>query len=602
MTKDLFKLSIAAIMALSFVGCDDDSSSDDNGDACTENAIRCADDGSSTQICKNGEWGLDQACSNGCENNACKANTSDKCDAGAKKCANDGSKVLVCENNAWKDGEACSNGCSDGVCKTNTSTCDAGAKKCADDGSKVLVCENNAWKDGEACSNGCESGACIPGAIVGDYCEKGGELKCSDDGNSLMICKNGSWSVKNPCASGCDSDSLACKAAAECDPKTYVEKCDGTRILTCGDKGKVEVSLDCADYYGSDMTCGQVKASKSIGCYNIETGFCNKGDANVKECWGGYLGEWKCVEAEDNKYIWDEVDSESEVECESGFCTDDHTACAEIEGLDEECTSDEYPEQCKGSIITYCSWGYVGAESCQDYGYDTCGSLAGSVNCYNKCEAGSAPKSFCEYSDYYEAYVVGTSSCVAGDDGNHYVKKSGNQLCHDGCNATHDGCKFADSGMDCTVDSYPDKCADEVTRAYCYVEESETYGDEINGFVVNEECDVENGETCKVIDGKAKCIRTCSKEGDKTQRCAEDSYGIFVSKDVCTDVDGILVWKIDSYEDCNVGCDEDSAACIEPTEGDACDWYSFTETCKDNTTMVYCDDSVVFESCGAGQV
>ncbi len=290
-----------ALLCLLLSGCDE-GNSENNVQACSAGSTQCTNDGL-IQTCTNGEWGTAVACETGktCKGTTCVADEiPQKCTNNATQCTNDG-LIQTCTNGEWGTAVACG--------------------------------ENKK----------CEGNTCISTEILPD--RTCGSTKCT----GTQLCLN------NVCV---ERNNKAVENI-ECNPKTFVESCDGNKLVYCYDDPQDEDPAvthvaDCSED-GSNSTCA-LMMDKNLGNCISQDEKCNaETTGNFTLCFDmeyttSYMETRVCALATDGKYYpfrddWEEIDC-------IGVCVDKYT-CNTEKGNTYVCTEPN-TQFCDGNIIVYC--------------------------------------------------------------------------------------------------------------------------------------------------------------------------------------------------------------------------------------------------------
>ena len=294
------KLSMIAVMAMAVASCSDDINDDgkDSPKKCVDGAKHCV--AGIPQLCVDGVW-VQSACKEGqlCSYGVCKDNCTNN---GAKQCSAAGVPEL-CVDGVWVQAAACSGAktCVDGVCKDN---CTNGAKRCV---------------------------AGVP-----------------------QLCMGGEWAVQAACSGGQTCVEGVCtggKLGASCNEATFVDFCDGNKLVFCDedDGGVLEDDCDSTELL-DDLLCLPFASYKVYGCvpahYECATAgqsqLCTEylGNYGFSYLWGG-----ACHVASNGKSYMVEIE---EAKICSSACTS-ATTC-EVRA----CSVTDYVASCNDNVALTC--------------------------------------------------------------------------------------------------------------------------------------------------------------------------------------------------------------------------------------------------------
>ncbi len=567
----LVKASILAVLC-TMVGCaDNDDAGKDKG--CTESQCK---DANTLAFCNNGV-ALDVPCELGCDmaTNACKsavpscssdmclnANTLQKCNADGTTseipCANgcdfataackdasasctisvcqDNSTLLACANGQQSKVE-CPYGCEAGACK---SECKANYCK---DGATLITCANGV-ETAQVCERGCDAGACKE-ACTANFCR---------DASNLMVCNaDGSMSLTN-CPYGCDAG--ACKTSAGACTDGAVQ-CNGNSLNVCVNGAWVERA--CANGCENGACIGEEPKCENGAkeCVDGNTArVCVAGDWNVTACTNGCengacvtapvdactTGSKKC----DDKTVMNCVDGK----WVAGDVCDDiclNGACANARDLPKEgdACDENFKEICAGNTGYYCSQGQVALLDCAGHDLDCVVRAADDyADCSEACKAGDPAIGECV--SYMGYPLAVTYNCEATTDGGYAYFQGDYEFCEVSCSEG----KCSDDPQP-PVDVTYELCSDD-----CSLQDGRTCA---------EACKEESATSTCVLDSDnyIECSEACSKAGDTTPVCITSQGTGYLLNQVCTDVDGKLLYITDysDYSACANGCNPAGTAC-----------------------------------------
>ncbi len=307
----------------------------------------CVDNTTPKDLCGGVECGVSQTC----VNNVCVDNTTPKDLCGGVECGVNQTCVNnVCvDNTTPKDlcgGVECgvNQTCVNNVCVDNTGNCSANARKCETDLQPVM-CIGGAWQKIAACSSGtqCVDGECKSTALSEDEAKlrQCGTTKCT--GNQL--CQNGQCVERNS----------AMVAGKPCDPKTFLESCEGDSLVYCYvDPEGVSDPVTAVTKCENGAKCA-LRIDKNFGICVREDPAC-KAPGTFTFCFDqgvgavSYLDYRECAMATDGKYYPFRMEFES-TDC-IGSCIDAYT-CDEVDNL-KSCTYGTSQSYCDGTTVVYC--------------------------------------------------------------------------------------------------------------------------------------------------------------------------------------------------------------------------------------------------------
>ena len=353
--KHIISVVFSALFVFSACGEDDSTSKKQENppstsDLCKDKSVgdKCAE-GKTCQaegdklVCKPSDTPQDDLCKD--------KSAGDECAEG-KTCQKDGDK-LVCKPSDTSQDDLCKD-------KTAGDECAEG-KTCQKDGDK-LVCKAADTSQDDLCKD----------KTAGDECAEG--KTCQKDGDKL-VCKSGGnlddekeWACGTEVCRGsqyCDLEAKKCidrgeKAVAgkPCDKSTFVENCDGSKVVYCWE-GKTVVN-DCNETIDKDTQqvsiCAMKRNENFAACVfdnnrcNAEvvgrTRLCVESNPGTPD-YRSYWEYFDCERATDGKYYMFKT-GETE-DCVAG-CIDD-ALCA---STDDPCDSATYKSHCDGGLLMEC--------------------------------------------------------------------------------------------------------------------------------------------------------------------------------------------------------------------------------------------------------
>ncbi|MBQ1926874.1 MAG: hypothetical protein II180_12245 [Proteobacteria bacterium] len=607
----LVKASILAVLC-TLVGCAEKEDAPAENNTCTVNVCK---DANTMTYCNNGVP-MDVPCTLGCDSalNECKKNAT--C---LGNVCQDANTLLQCNADGTTSAIPCANGCSNGVC--NSSAGNSCTASVCQDSDTLLACANGV-QTSVACPYGCEAGVCKE-ACTSNYCKDGATLMvCADgrstaqacehgcdagackdactsnfcrDANNLMVCDaSGNMQLVN-CPLGCDAG--ACKTSAEgC--TNGDAKCDGDTLKICMNNAWIdrECANGCANNAcaGEEPECqagakecldantartcvagGWVSANCANGC---EAGACvsapvDKCTDGSKKCDGNAV--MNCVGGE-----WVKGDTCSEI-CLNGACA----SAGDLPKVGDKCDAN-FSEVCANNVGYYCADGAVDSIECSDEAPCAVRAADTYADCAESCKAGDPAKGVCV--DYMGHPLAIQYSCEATTDGGYaYFMGEDYEICEVSC---VEG-KCSNEQPPVSYELCDDSCQVEGGQscsAYC----AEKYGASV---------------TCALdSDGYIECANSCSNAGDKAPVCITSQGTGYLLNQVCTDVDGKLLFLTDysDYSACANGCNAAGTACeggVTPgtcTEG--------AKQCSGKTVQVctngaWVDDKTCENACSAGK-
>ncbi len=248
----------------------------------------------------------------------------------------------------------------------------------------------------------------------------------------------------------CNSTKDDCEASEingdECDPQTFVNKCDGNSYVNCVDLGdSFEIlSYDCSRF---DEICA-VK-NGNANCYSYskkcdpdstpEVNYCYK-----NETWTtSYIESLVCTKAYDGQYY---LLSEENSCPDNGYCGSD-VQCHDAQA----CDAHVFKETCENNIIVRCNPAFEAVDSidCNLQAYmnketTTCHAVNGKYSCYmehNRCTDPTQKKGVCV--DIFGISLYYEEGCILMDDGSMFDTKGGTMKCVNGCNEDNTDCDEA---------------------------------------------------------------------------------------------------------------------------------------------------------------
>ncbi len=338
--------------------------------------------------------------------------------------------------------QGCTGTCTNGVCIPNqpvdpclgcTGTCTGG------------VCIPNQPVDPcEGCTGTCTNGVCIPNQPV-DPCE-GCTGTCT---NGVCVPKTiPDTSDDDPCK-GVSCTSGTClegvcvtpemkniKEDAICDPETFVEFCDGNRVVYC-DQGAVVIGQcdeRCVVY--EETYFGIVR--QQAGC--VDGGECTELNAVTRTCsvvqGNGQVLVTACQKTTRNKLQWVSVDG---YYCR-GLCDGNSEKCALLDGECDPLDRSNY--SCDRKSLTKCQldsnlMGMIRNEYCDD----KCIQVNGISMCGYACDTEGAQQTKCVNADSEDIRDSGKYVCVKADNNALYSVWNGDySICFSSCNEATGSC------------------------------------------------------------------------------------------------------------------------------------------------------------------
>ena len=325
------------------------------GKKCGENQIcqneQCVDkqDGGEQQLCGGKKCAENQIC----QNDQCvdKQDGGEQQLCGGKKCAEN----QICQNNQCVDkqdggeqqlcgGKKCAENqiCQNNQCVDQTKPeCTENKSRCSND--LIQYCTNGNWGTPQSCGENkiCKDDICQDKSPVSPEDPR----KCGS-----TTCKDSQLCVNNQCA---ERNNKA-EEGKPCDPKTFLESCDGNQLVIC----KV-------DPEGKEAPATQVIDCDNLKCAlraDMNYGFCVKADPECKTqskftlCYDqsgikSYVEHMDCALATDGKYYPFRTDHETS-DC-IDTCIDDYT-CDVKEDL-KSCQYGKTEDKCIGTVLEYCN-------------------------------------------------------------------------------------------------------------------------------------------------------------------------------------------------------------------------------------------------------
>ena len=424
-------------------------------------------------------------------------------------------------------------------------------------------------------------------------------LEQQDDPDLLHVCNE-------PGALSCLSTTQDCGILSddqgeECDPETFVNRCDDGEIpVYCAedDESSLGGVVDA-------MECLQDKCLLIDGvpsCYEP----CDVDGAEKYECeefsfWGytfatSYRAVCQAVGDNDGLFYVYEKEGKS---CLHG-CDTDNTCIVYSEHEGEACDEDYEPSCETSDVALNCyydeeepEYSEVEATSCAaSYGEGyTCAIVKDEATCIQACDTVGEAVNECEYSEYYGAYVAYYSTCVEDGDLT-YLDLTGGMICSNGCNADNTDCikTVEDEGSKCDPDTFEERCDDVDGKGIV------VYCDE--GVVTTIDCSKGNS-ICAIIEdtGMANCYSEddeCDTLNDKIKECGGTEGDIYSGTYICAEADnGKTYYSFVAEESgyCSNGtgeCDNATGECIitNQLDGQACDPDANIRVCEGDTIAI----------------
>ena len=438
---------------------------------CTDGEKQCS--GSYIQTCTAGKWeNAEEPCRYGCDSVTFECQPAPHikvCNEKDRRCS--GSTVQTCINNAWVPGAPCEKGCNKGVCIGEACN-NEGAKQCAD--KIVQTCTDGRWTNADqACEFSCKDGECQPNPCGNGVIDDGEDCEGTNlNGKTCADAKPMSTGELS-CGSDCKFVTDACilpPEGSDCDSKTFVESCDGTKVVWCYGGKVVNGTLDCAESNTSCIVL-DVKGKPYAECID-ETKKCDKAGEYYDAChqYSIYsdVGHYYCAPGSDNNNYGIRMDSEECSEPDAPACVKSTAKCGKI--VDDQgsaCVQADYPPACKGGIAVNCmsnGTSYnVYAEECDPD--ETCtiltakmasGNILKQAMCMpasSECDTADKSDLACKAGNVYHNY------CAPGDNGKNYGVVVGTDKCAHGCETGKTECikLTEDEGTVCD-DSFKARC------------------------------------------------------------------------------------------------------------------------------------------------
>ncbi|MBQ9241635.1 MAG: hypothetical protein IJ165_00155 [Proteobacteria bacterium] len=413
--------------------------------------------------------------------------------------------------------------CSSGVC-VSPLECDPNTTKpvCAGE-HMVKYCSESKWTYATtdcgalSCANGPNGAYCDPTSVAPDVVCNQGAQRCTATG-AHQVCSNNAW-VDSPCGAGktckageCVSEGACKEGATRCAADEAVQKCENGEWRT--------VSV-----------CNQPGADACInGACTTKPACPSEGDA----C--NAAGDVLCCE--DNAFVCNNSKKYVIVEtCENGSTCDTVEEYGVIGCVSETCKADEV-----GYFMTY-------GEACyEDMTFDLYACLTGDSGVNGIFPAAYA-SGFCADKDKKlscnsQGKVV-VEACSAADCKSSQNQTTGNYEASCTMDGSGSGSGSGQTGVTYTL------CPSD-----CKVQGGQTCA---------EACKAESASSTCVLDSDnyIECSETCSKAGDTTPLCLTQNGAGFLLNQVCTDVDGKLLYITDyeNYSQCNNGCNSAGTGC-----------------------------------------
>ena len=296
--------------------------------------------------------------------------------------------AVVCNAEGLPEAQTCAQGCNmaTGACNPeNVIPNPPAGAQCTHLGTMcvnndLVTCANGVITDSVPCPNGCANNMCNSGSNPGDNpSDNPSDKKCTanscKDGNTLLVCNADGTTKDQACAYGCENG--ACKPAGDvddtpiggdCNPDTYVERCDGEVVMWCNE-GVVE-GMDCAPYASEGYACNTFtlpSGSSYANCVNADV-LCDTVGEEDQYCteysnYGNITFTDVCVKSNtDNKNYWVNIDLEQCLTSDGqpgGYCDATGSACSDSDTQESyDCTAED------------CGDGMTCGEACLDAGYD----------------------------------------------------------------------------------------------------------------------------------------------------------------------------------------------------------------------------------------
>ncbi len=595
-------------LALVLGACDEKNEDEAPVMTCTENV--CASE-VVLQRCVNGVPTKEECEANHyCADGECRARTFKTCDI-KPYCDSDGKTLHYCEANQAAT-MICDDGCEAGQCKDPVVVPDPcpGCEGTCDRG----VCVTNAMKAvkaGDACSpdfvpfcredsmvycntkgsvviSDCaENGGChvVKGqdtgldvscggpaekcTAVGDPIPYCGELSgmyytsryvCSKDTEGNFIARDQLlYGMYNLCEFGCNAEKTDCEKLTEC---SFITKCDGDTLISCKDYTEigekvVQKQTDCAEkglvcaMSGNQYACNEVCDEKDVG---------NVTYACLTDMLGHQVSISKTCTKSSSKFY----NVEKKTICQHG-CDTETGDCHKYHEKEGQVCLDSFKPVCENGVALNCVANKIYTNDCvaeHDSNWG-CQIVDTTAACLEKCDEVNETVKYCAYDAYYEANLLYETTCMEGDDGNHYrvYDEDKSIICFSGCNEAGDACQYPE-GESCDPDELKPHCEGDYVVS-CYVPKNASTG----------ELEVENcrdygaNYTCAPVNDEFGCFEKCPKLGEQRTVCKE-LYGIgaIAQSYECwyDDAMGELVWMEDlDYELCTRGCNYEATGCKE---------------------------------------
>ena len=495
------------------------------GEPCTESYSQRCDGNTAVSKCRIGSDGVSgivvtENCTDGvCEDNECVVKTS--CDETAFKpvCDNE-SSVTSCGSDHFQKVDPCpvGNTCEGGICQSFEESCQPNEVRCVSAQIAERCVEGKFHQ--YYCNVGeelCSSGTCVPESSVekcllddAPYCKNG----------KLVKCEYG-VEVSHSCA-----DDMFCAGGncVQCDPASFVQKCEDDKEVRCNANGTL-VRTECPDGYAcgsssnactkscdathpceAPYTCDSASkecvfvpecdvASFKATCDGNSVKSCEApGSFKTEACSAGLSClDGKCVECNPATYI-KSCDGNAPTKCSEDGKIVKEAACTGAKGVCYEgkcvaCTPETAEHSCKDSRteLTCLNNEYIWNE-CVTAENEICVANKG---CVSKC--GDDFKRHCDASG---------NRVVCGDDGNPVVKScEADEVCREGrCESI--------IGNPCNYYTYNKSCVE--INGYVYL----LYCDEGDAGIQRKYCSTigtSNSRFCGTMNGSdVGCYDTCN--------------------------------------------------------------------------------------------
>lgn len=257
------------------------ASSPGSSTTCSAGERQCAADDLTVEICEDGRWVAQEACSSTCAAGDCLGD----CTPMSRRCGRAQTPSICSAKGEWEPQAPCEFVCSgSGEC---TGSCRPAERRCAGPtGLTPQACDGmGTWQSGTVCPNLCSdgrcTGACMPGAKM-----------CGPDNVPQMCSERGTWGSQSPCPFVCSGDGVC---GGECKPGT--RSCVGNAAQTCDPTGHWAAPMTCMNSTCQSGNCVGQCQSGSRTCNGNTLRTCGATGSYVDTLCPGNCSQDQCVAA-----------------------------------------------------------------------------------------------------------------------------------------------------------------------------------------------------------------------------------------------------------------------------------------------------------------